>query len=413
MRLWASRFAKELTRDALEYTHTVDIDERLLHPELWASLAHALMLSRQGIIGEQAGRTIAGSLATLWRESERGEIVLDKELEDVHLNVESTLIERVGPEIGGRLHTGRSRNDQVVTDARIYARNELLRLADELEQLARVAIARAREETTTVMLGYTHSQPAQPITFGFWLTYSASVAERDLRRLMATYALVNENPLGGGALAGTSFDLDRELTRELLGFDRVLTHALDATTGRDFILDVLSLLAIVMANHSRLCEELVQRSGLCDRTFSVDDSVATGSSIMPQKKNPVVAELGRARAQSVAGALTEVLGVLKAVPFGYSCDLQQDKPALWRALDVTLTTTPMLTEHLRSVSLDRDRALQQCWESFCTATELANWLVKEHGLPFRTAYSVVGETVKELIRDAQRCGPRVGTARDT
>jgi argininosuccinate lyase len=400
-RLWASRFSEDLTEEALEYTQTVAVDERLLEPELWASLAHLLMLCGQGIVDAADGRAIARCLLTMTEEAQRGELRLARELEDVHLNLEALLIERTGLEVGGRLHTARSRNDQVVTDARIHVRDALLELSAAIERLGRVALERAEQETASVMLGYTHSQAAQPITFGFWLTCSASVAARDLRRVMATYAAVDECPLGAGALAGTSFDTDRALTCRLLGFERVMTHALDATTSRDFVLETLATLALVMSNHSRLCEELVTRTGLCDRTLSLDDAVATGSSIMPQKKNPVIAELGRARAGAVAAALAEVLAVVKAVPFGYSCDLQEDKPALWRALDATLATTTMLTGHLACVQLDRERALQQCWESFCTATELANSLVTRDGLPFRRAYQIVGETVQDLIRDGR------------
>jgi argininosuccinate lyase len=398
-RLWESRFTEVITEDVLEYTQTVDVDERLVAPELWASMAHVLMLARQGIVEQAAAAELCGCLLDVWREWEAGEFVLDRTLEDVHLNIESTVIERLGLGVGGRLHTARSRNDQVVTDARIYLRDQLLSIGDALVEVAAIAAERAVNDS--VMLGYTHSQAAQPISFGFWCGHCGSIAQRSLQRLEATYTLIDVCPLGAAALAGTSFDVDRRLTARLLGFGGMLEHAMDATTDREFVLDVLSFLAIGMTSQSRIWEELVTRTGLCDASFSLDDFLATGSSIMPQKKNPVVAELARGRAGTVIGALTEALAVFKGTSFGYSCDLQQDKPELWRALDVTQTSTELLAVHLRSLQIEPERALAQCWQSFSTATELANSLVEVEDFSFRRAYQVVGGIVRDLIGEGE------------
>lgn len=395
MALWSSRFSSGITSDTLAYTETTEIDARMARHDLWGSLAHILMLCACGIVDDVRGRKIVAELLVLLADADSGMLVLDPKLEDVHLNVESRLIEQLTLDVGGRLHTARSRNDQVATDARLYVREALLELADLLAALIGTLLDRTQENAASLALGHTHSQAAQPITFGFWLAAHASAFARDLRRIRATLDTVNLCPLGACALAGTSFAINREMTARLLGFNGVLRNALDATSTRDFMIETVSTCAMTMAQISRLAEEIVVWNSFEMRTISVADGYTTGSSIMPQKKNPVVAEIARARAATVFGALTEILCVTKGVSMGYSSDLQQDKPPVWRALDVTRETVAIFEGQMRSMTFDSVRARQQCWESFSTATELANLLTGQ-GIPFREAYQIIGGLIAHL-----------------
>jgi argininosuccinate lyase len=396
MALWSSRFSKSITADTLAYTQTTDIDARMLRHDLWGSLAHILMLSACDIVSEAHARPIAGQLLRLIEEADRGGLVLDPTLEDVHLNIEDRIIKELGLDIGGRLHTARSRNDQVVADSRLYVRETLIRLGQGLGELIKVLLERAEQEADTLTLGYTHSQAAQPITFGFWLSGHASALLRDISRIFNALETLNANPLGSCALAGTSFSIDRTITTRLLGFDAVLVHALDATSARDYMAEAAAVCAILMAQLSRLAEEIVVWSSFDTGVIEVDDAYTTGSSIMPQKKNPVVAELVRARAATTFGCLMEILGLIKSVSMGYSCDLQQDKPPLWRAFDTAQGTVAIFTEQMRTLRFHAKRAEEKCWLSFATATELANHLVTAHGRPFRDAYRIVGGIVRRL-----------------
>jgi len=380
----------------LSYSETTDIDRRMLAHELWASLAHLLMLCACGILDEGRGREIAAELLRMMDQAEHGDFKLDPALEDVHLNVESRLIERLGLDIGGRLHMGRSRNDQVVTDSRLYVRDALLAIGRLLIGLVSALLDRAEEQAGTLTLGYTHSQAAQPITFGFWLSAHASALLRDLKRLSDALETVNLCPLGSGALAGTSFPIDRRLTCALLGFDDILRHALDATSTRDYMLETASVCATCMAQLSRLAEEIVVWSSSATSGLKVSDAYTTGSSIMPQKRNPVVAELARAKSATAFGALMEILSVTKSVTMGYSSDLQQDKPPIWRALDVTSETIGAFTGLIATLEFETKNAEDACWRSFATATELANYLTSTQQRPFREAYDLVGRLVRHL-----------------
>ncbi len=401
MNLWGSRFEQNISTQTLDYTHTIDIDARMIRSDLWGSIAHVLMLCRQGIVPPEAGRNLANALLQMLAKAEQGSLTLDKAKEDVHLNIESILIEDLGLEIGGKLHTARSRNDQVVTDARLYLREQLLLVAEEVARLADELLTQAQEHRESVVLGYTHSQAAQPVSYGFWLSGHASVLLRDIGRLLHAYDTTNENPLGACAIAGTSFPIDRELTTRLLGFSRTLLHALDATSSRDFMSEAAAALTILMSHISRLAEELVIWNSFEFSLVQVSDAFATGSSIMPQKKNPVVAELARARAGSVLGCFVELVTVIKGVAMGYSSDLQQDKPPVWRALDITRTTVSIIRAQMATLRFDAVRAEANCWESFSTATELANYLVRAEQRPFREAYQIVGELVKCLSREGK------------
>lgn len=393
--LWSSRFTAGLDEEALEYTHTTDIDTRLVGADLWGTIAHVVMLQEAEIVSAPDAALILGSLLALEEDYRRGRFHLRRELEDVHLNIEQAVRDAVGP-VGGRMHTARSRNDQVVTATRIHLRDALADIAAELLRLIELLVARAEASADDLFLAYTHSQPAQPVTLGFWFSGFASMFARDLERLDDTYRRLDRSPLGTCAVAGTSFPIDRERTADLMGFAAVEEHALDATSARDLMIECASVLAMAMSTVSRISEELViwsmQEVGL----VAIDDRFATGSSIMPQKRNPVVAELGRARAGAVVGCLIELHGAVGRVPSGYSCDLQQDKPPLWRALDITRSSLSMLTAELATARFDVDRAAAIRDGGFVVATELANMLVRSHGLPFREAYVVVGAVVREL-----------------
>ena len=398
-KLWAGRFDKDITTSVLEYTHTIDIDSRLVKSELWGSMAHVLMLNRQNIIRNDVGKAITRALLELQELSDKGSFMLDKKLEDVHLNVESYLISKLGMEIGGQVHTARSRNDQVVTDTRLYLRESLLDIQAEIFKFIFVLLGLAEKHTKTVIVGYTHGQPAQPISYAYWLSSYASILLRDLERLEKAYETTNKNPLGSCALAGTSFPIDRQFTTDLLGFDELLLHGLDATSTRDFILETISAFAVLMSNLSKMAEEIIIWSSFEYGTIQVDDAFATGSSIMPQKKNPVVAELVRSRTGRIYGALMQLLTTVKGIPMGYNCDLQEDKPPLWYSIDTVISTVSILREHIETMRINSKRFLELSWNNFTTATELANYLVQETSLPFREAHRIVGGIVKKLSKD--------------
>ena len=394
--LWKSRFVDAVADETLHYTETTEIDNRFTQHDLWGSIVHVLMLIKCRILAEADGQAILTVLLELLDEERKSGIPLEIEHEDVHLNIEARVIAKLGLEIGGRMHTARSRNDQVVTDLRLYLREQLLEAYAGTVDLIREILQRATKDGEVVMVGYTHSQAAQPITFGFWLSAYASILLRDCARLQSAFRATNRSTLGACALAGTSFNIDRQFTSELLCFDGLVEHALDATSSRDFAIETASALAFVMATISRLAEELVWWSSLEYSLLDVGDAFSTGSSIMPQKRNPVVAELARGRATVVFGALTEMLALVKALPLGYSCDLQQDKPPLWRIFDVTLPTLSIMRSQVKALKINRERTTNALWMGFTTATELANEIVKRYNLAFRDAYAVTGGLVKEL-----------------
>jgi len=398
-KLWGGRFSSELADLALEFSESTAADAPLIAADIWDSQAHSIMLAVCGIISEDDLRTILSGLEHTRQEYESGKFELQPQLEDVHMNVESHLRESAGAEVAGRLHTARSRNDQVVTDARMHLRARLLDIRAAIADLQHALLEVAAEHTETVMPGYTHTQHAQPISVGFWLSGHASSLERDQERLAETYRRVNRCPLGACALAGTSFPTDREMTARLLGFDGVLEHSLDAVGSRDFVLEALADLAIVASNLSRLAEEFVLFSTYEFRMIEIDDAYAAGSSIMPQKKNPGMAELTRARTGIVYGRLMQVLTMVKALPSGYNRDLQEDKPPLWHALNSTEQCLRIVGEMVRTSRLCTDRMAELVEGNYAAATELANFLVRERGLAFRDCHQIVGGLVGTLVAE--------------
>ena len=396
--LWGGRFSTSLTTETIAFTHSIEADTRLIGYDIWGSQVHAIMLTRQGIISNADLQEILRWLRKAEEDFQNGDFTLDPNKEDVHMNVESYLIENAGREFGGKLHTARSRNDQVLVDAHLYIRDEILNVQRGLSELCEAFLHIAKEHADTVMPGYTHTQHAQPISLGFWATAYVSMFLRDQKRLQSAYALANTNPLGACALAGTTFPIDRQLTTKLLGFHAPHEHALDVISSRDFIAETLFALSLVMANLSRISEEIVYWTTYEFRVMVLDDAYSFGSSIMPQKKNPDIAELTRGRTGRVYGALLDLLTNLKGLPMGYNRDFQEDKPPLWEAFDVVKACLGMLPALLKTADFKTERMMELANANFATATELANYLVKEHKISFRECHEIVGWLVGELVQ---------------
>lgn len=395
--LWGGRFNTNLTSETVAFTHSIEADTRLIIYDIWGSKAHAIMLTQQEIISDTDLREILRWLCKAEEDFQNGNFSLDPNKEDVHMNVESYLIENAGPELGGKLHTARSRNDQVLVDARLYIREEILNIQRGISKLCDAFLNIAKNHADTVMPGYTHTQHAQPISLGFWATAYVSVFLRDQKRLQSAYELANMNPLGACALAGTTFPIDRHLTTKLLGFDTPHEHALDVISSRDFIAEILFALSLVMANLSRISEEIIYWTTFEYGFAVLDDAYSSGSSIMPQKKNPDIVELTRGRTGRVYGALIDLLTNLKGLPMGYNRDFQEDKPPLWEAFDIVKPCLGILPNLLNTTTFNTDRMAELVNSNFATATELANYLVKEHQLSFRESHEIVGWLVGELV----------------
>ncbi len=396
--LWGGRFSASLTSETVVFTHSIEADTRLIGYDIWGSQVHAIMLARQGIISDTDLNEILRWLCKAEDDFQNGNFTLDPNKEDVHLNVESYIIENAGIEFGGKLHTARSRNDQVLVDAHLYIRDEILNIQRGVASLCDAFLNIAKTHVDTVIPGYTHTQHAQPISLGFWATAYMSMFLRDQKRLQAAYELTNTNPLGACALAGTSFPIDRNLTTELLGFDGVQEHALDVISSRDFIAETLFALSLVMANLSRLSEELIYWTTYEFGIAVLDDAYSSGSSIMPQKKNADIAELTRGRTGRVYGALMDLLTNLKGLPLGYNRDFQEDKPPLWEAFDIVKGCLAILPNLLTTTEFKTQRMTELVNANFATATELANYLVKEHQISFRECHEIVGGLVGELVQ---------------
>jgi len=375
----------ESREDVLEYLSSRQADLRIFHSDLLVDRAHLLMLKGQNLISGEICAQILGAIDELMDE---GPEALGPG-EDVHEAIEAYIRDKVGPE-GGRIHTGRSRNDEVAACIRLSLREEMLSLMEGQTGLIQTILRLAAEHTQTLVPGFTHTQHAQPTTLAHHLLSHADAAARDLARLEECYARVNQSPLGAAAFASTGFKIDRSLTARLLGFQGLVENSMDAVSTRDFILEVLSDLAIEMVNLSRLAEELVLWSSSEFAYLELDNLYASTSSIMPQKKNPDTAELARARAGSVMGSLVAALAICKALPMSYNRDLQEVTAHLWRAVDWTASTVRILSGCLASLKFNRDRLEKSAGEGFSTATEIADSLVRITGMPFRTAHSIVG-----------------------
>ncbi len=398
-KLWAGRFEKQTAKLMDDFHSSIPFDQRLLHCDLLGSIAHATMLKEQGVISAQDGEQIVQGLQDILKDEEAGKLTIDMSAEDVHMFAETELTRRIG-EAGKRLHTGRSRNDQVALDTRMYAKYACETVESSLTELLETLLTLAKQHTQTVMPGYTHLQKAQPVTLGFHLMAYAQMVMRDLARFRTVYAEADVMPLGSGALAGTVYDLNRERVAELLGFAKVSDNAMDAVSDRDYLVSFLSAASLVMMHVSRFCEELILWSSNEFATVTMDDAYATGSSIMPQKKNPDACELIRGKTGRVYGDLTALLTVMKGLPMAYNKDMQEDKEAFFDAFDTVQKCLTVLTAMLSTVSFHKDRMEQSAKLGFTNATDLADYLVAK-GVPFRDAHHVSGSLVKQCIAEGR------------
>ena len=394
--LWASRFKKATNSIGKQYSESITVDRPMFSHDIWGNQAHVIMLGYTGINTNVQTKHILMGLQEVTRQFESGQWDLQFQEEDVQMNVERFVIGHVGMENGGRMHTTRSRNDQVVLDTKLFARSRLREVQTALGRLVETLLSRAADHTRTIMPGYTHTQHAQPMTYAYWLTNYAAVFLRDLRRLAAADQTLNTNPLGAGALTGTSFPIDRYLTTELLGFDSIQEHCLDAVGNKDFNLEILAALAIMFSSLSRIAEEVIYGITQEFRTMVLDDSFAMGSSMMPQKKNPGVLELVRGRTGKMYGILMAMLTTMKGLPSGYNRDYHEDKTTLMDSLALSKDSIEVIRGVIETLEIDPQRMRSLVEENFATATELANYLVRKHDIPFRQCHRIVGYVVGEL-----------------
>jgi argininosuccinate lyase len=391
-KMWGGRFADSPDAIMEEINVSIDVDRHLYAQDIAASKAHAAMLAAQGIISANDAKNIAGGLDTILSEIAEGTFTFKRALEDIHMNVESRLGELIGP-AAGRLHTARSRNDQVATDFRLYVRDTIDDVDGALAAFQQALAERAAEHADTVMPGFTHLQTAQPVTFGHHLLAYVEMAARDRGRFADARRRLNESPLGAAALAGTSFPIDRHATAKVLGFDRPMANSLDAVSDRDFVLETLSAAAIAAVHLSRFAEEIVIWTSPLVGLVRLSDKFTTGSSIMPQKRNPDAAELVRAKTGRVIGALNALLIVMKGLPLAYQKDMQEDKEGAMQAFAALSLAVRAMTGMVRDLVPDEARMAAAAGEGYATATDLADWLVRTLKMPFREAHHVTGRIV--------------------
>ena len=391
-KMWGGRFTERPDAIMEEINVSIDVDRHLYAQDIAASKAHAAMLAAQGIITANDAKNIARGLDTILSEIARGSFDFKRTLEDIHMNVESRLNELIGP-AAGRLHTARSRNDQVATDFRLYVRDTIDETDAALAAFQHALAARALEHAGTVMPGFTHLQTAQPVTFGHHLLAYVEMAARDRGRFADARKRLNESPLGAAALAGTSFPIDRDATAEALDFDRPMANSLDAVSDRDFVLETLSAAAIASVHLSRFAEEIVIWTSPLVGLVRLSDKFTTGSSIMPQKRNPDAAELVRAKTGRVIGALTGLLVMMKGLPLAYGKDMQEDKEPAFDALQTLSLCTAAMAGMVRDMTPDAKRMRQAAAAGHATATDLADWLVRSLAIPFREAHHLTGRIV--------------------
>lgn len=398
-KLWGGRFTKQTNHLVEEYTASINFDKALAEEDIQGSLAHVSMLGKCGIVPAEDVETIKNGLNKVLDKIRAGEIQFSVSDEDIHMNIEKHLIEEVGA-VGGKLHTGRSRNDQVATDMHLYLRKRVVELTGLLHALQESLITQAKSNMDTIIPGYTHLQRAQPILFPHHLMAYVSMFERDIDRLKDSYKRINVLPLGAGALAGTTFPIDRHYVAEQLGFDGVYENSLDAVSDRDFIVEFLAGSSLIMTHLSRLCEELVLWSSTEFSFIELDDAFCTGSSIMPQKKNPDVAELVRGKTGRVYGNLIGLLTVLKSLPLAYNKDMQEDKEGMFDTVATLEGALQLFAPMIATMKVNTGRMREAVNKDFSNATDIADFLVGK-GLPFRQAHEVIGKTVLYCIQEGK------------
>ena len=391
MQLWKGRFKKELSKTTNDFNSSISFDSRMYKEDIEGSIAHATMLGRCGIIKEEEANDIVKGLKGILADIENGTLHIDMEAEDIHTFIEGELTKRIGDN-GKRLHTSRSRNDQVAVDIKLYLKKEVVNVKNLVVGLIKVIADKAEKYSEIVMPGYTHLQRAQPITFGHHLLAYGEMLLRDVSRLEDCLKRMDEMPLGSCALAGTTYPIDRTITAELLGFDRITNNSLDGVSDRDYCIEFASVLSIIMVHLSRFSEEIIIWNSNEYRFIELDDSYSTGSSIMPQKKNPDIAELVRGKTGRVYGALMSILTTMKGLPLAYNKDMQEDKELTFDAIDTTKGCILLFTGMIDTMTFNKEVMEASAKNGFTNATDAADYLVN-HGIPFRDAHGIIGQLV--------------------
>jgi len=399
MKLWGGRFVSGTDKSVDDFNSSISFDSRLYKQDILGSIAHAEMLGKCGIIPADEARLICSTLEEILSDIEKGLVEFQVDAEDIHMNIEKILIERIG-DVGKKLHTGRSRNDQVALDIRMYLKSETEAIKNMLIDLMDVLLSISDENLNTIMPGYTHLQRAQPVTLAHHMMAYFQMFSRDIDRLNDCYKRMNVMPLGSGALAGTTYPLDRQYVCDRLGFSSITQNSLDGVSDRDFAIELASCIAITMMHLSRFSEELILWSSSEFSFIEMDDAFSTGSSIMPQKKNPDVAELVRGKTGRTYGNLMALLTVMKSLPLAYNKDMQEDKETIFDSVDTVKMCLPVFTRMLSTMRINRNTMYKAAQGSFTNATDLADYLVKK-GIPFRTAHEIIGRMVLYCIKNSK------------
>ena len=394
-KMWAGRFQKALDKKADDFNSSLRFDCRMFEQDIRGSIAHATMLVKQGILPQADLDKIIDGLTGILEDIQAGKLTFDNDAEDIHMFIEAELTKRIG-DAGKRLHTARSRNDQVAVDIRLYLRDKAAEVLSLIQSLITAVVDKAEENAETIAPGYTHLQRAQPISFGHHLLAYAMMLLRDMQRIRDGVKRMNYSPLGSCALAGTTYPTDRKFTAELLGFDGVMQNSIDGVADRDFCLELTSAFSILMMHLSRFAEEIILWSSWEFKFIDLDDSYTTGSSIMPQKKNPDMAELVRGKTGRVYGDLMALLTTLKGLPLAYNKDMQEDKEAVFDALDTVIMCLEVFAPMVATMKVNADVTYRAAQKGFINATDLADYLTKK-GMPFRAAYKIVGTIVADCI----------------
>lgn len=397
VKLWGGRFEKNTDTAVDDFNSSIRFDARMYKQDILGSIAHAKMLGACGIISLNESELIQKTLKHILEDIEKGDIEFEIDAEDIHMNIEKILISRLG-DVGKKLHTGRSRNDQVALDIRMYIKQEIVNIQQMLLKLEKSLVDIAKNNLDTIMPGYTHLQRAQPITFAHHMMAYFQMFKRDIERILDSYKRINVMPLGSGALAATTYPLDRYMVANELGFDTITENSLDAVSDRDFVIETSFCLSLIMMHLSRFCEEIILWSSSEFGFIELDDAFSTGSSIMPQKKNPDVAELIRGKTGRVYGSLMTLLTVMKSLPLAYNKDMQEDKEAIFDAIDTVKMCLPVFTDMLKTMKVKSENMYKAAQGGFTNATDIADYLVKK-GVPFRDSHAIIGKMVLYCIQN--------------
>lgn len=397
MKLWGGRFTKSTDSFTDHFHSSISFDSRMYKEDITGSIAHAKMLGKQGIIPFADSELIQKTLKEILADIEEGKVTFDEKAEDIHMNIETILISRIG-DVGKRLHTGRSRNDQVALDIRMYLKEQITDIKQLVKDLIIVLNNIAEKNVSTIMPGYTHLQNAQPVTVAHHFLAYVEMFKRDYDRLGDAYRRTNVMPLGSGALAATTYPLDRDFVKNELGFDSITLDSMDGVSDRDFVIELLSALSMIMMHLSRFCEEIIIWNSQQYKFVEMDDAYSTGSSIMPQKKNPDMAELIRGKTGRVYGHLVAMLIVMKGIPLAYNKDMQEDKEGVFDAVDTLKMCLPVFTRMVDTMTINKDNMYSAAKKGFMNATDAADWLVKQ-GVPFRDAHAIIGQLVLYSINN--------------